>query len=293
MMITTDIQRIHTETGRAVAVHTLHEGRSGRAIVLSHPSPGSGLIDPDPALTAAADVTLLAVDRPGYGASDPVASDQWATIDSSADDIAATLHHLGIERVGVAGWSAGGRVALALAARHPELVERVVIQGTPAPHEEIPWVDPEMYDGLLELSHLPVQELRMALSTMFEEMSDGLPTDDMLLAMLGVGPADNPVLMRPGTRERVVSMMRHAFDQGVVGMVDDIMGPYLRPWGFCLDDVKASVLLQYGDEDPIAGYIHGKWWHAHLPEARLEMVEDVGHLVAIAGWKRALAFLTA
>lgn len=292
-MITTDIQRIHTATGRAIAVHTLHMGTSDRAVVFCHPSPGSGMFNPNPASTAAADVTLLAVDRPGYGASDPVGTHEWATISASADDIALALHDIGIDRVDVVGWSSGGRVALALAARHPDLVHRVVMQGTPAPHEELPWVDPEMYDGLLELSHLPVDEIRRALSTMFEEMSDGVLSDDVLFALLGVSPADKPVLMDLGARERVVSMLRHAFDQGVVGMVDDIMGPNLRPWGFCVEDVKASVLLQYGDEDPIAGYAHGRWWQSHLPEARLEMVEDVGHLVAIAGWKRALDFLAA
>lgn len=292
-MITTDIQRIHNATGRAIAVHTLQTGTSGRTVVFCHPSPGSGMFDPDPSITAAANVTLLSVDRPGYGASDPVTTYEWATISSSADDIALVLHELGIDRVDVVGWSSGGRVALALAARHPDLVHRVVMQGTPAPHEEIPWIDPVMYDGLLELSHLPVDEIRLALTTMFEEMSDGVLSDDVLFALLGVSPADNHVLMDLGARERVVSMLRHAFDQGVAGMVDDIMGPNLRPWGFCIENVKASVLLQYGDNDPIAGYAHGAWWRSHLPQARLEMLEDVGHLVAIAGWKRTLDFLAA
>jgi pimeloyl-ACP methyl ester carboxylesterase len=279
------------ETGRGIAVHTLQTSTSGRTVVFCHPSPGSGRLDPDPAATANADVTLLAIDRPGFGASDPVASNQWATIDASADDIAFVLTELGIDRVGVVGWSAGGRVALALAARHPDLIERVVLQGTPAPHEEVPWVEPKMYDGLMHLKHLPVNEIRTALTAMFLEMSEGVPPDDLLLAMLGASTADEESLATPGTRERVVAMLRAAFDQSVVGMVDDIMGPNLQPWGFRPDDVKTSVLLQYGDEDPIAGYAHGKWWHQHLPEARLEMIPDVGHMVSLVGWKRALAFL--
>jgi pimeloyl-ACP methyl ester carboxylesterase len=291
MTTTTDTQRIFRETGRSLAVHTLHTGASGRTVVFCHPSPGSGMIDPDPVVTADADVTLIAVDRPGFGGSDPVADDQWATVDASADDITFVLRELGIDQVGVVGWSAGGRVALALAARHPEMVDRVVVQGTPAPHEEVPWVEPDMYDGLMQLKHLPVADVRAALTAMFLEMGEGLPPDDMLLAMLRTSKADEETLAQQGARERVIRMLRAAFDQGVTGIVDDIMGPNFQPWGFQLDDVKTSVLLQYGDDDPITGYAHGKWWQQHLPEARLEMIPDVGHMVALKGWKRALAFL--
>src|SRR5690606_37095018 len=215
------------------------------------------------------------------------------TISSSADDIALVLHELGIDRVDVVGWSSGGRVALALAARHPDLVHRVVMQGTPAPHEEIPWIDPVMYDGLLELSHLPVDEIRLALTTMFEEMSDGVLSDDVLFALLGVSPADNHVLMDLGARERVVSLLRPAFDQGVAGMVDDIMGPNVRPGGFCMDDVQASIRVPYGEADAIGGFAHRAEWRALSPQARLEVQEDVGPLVAIAGWQRPLHLLAA
>jgi pimeloyl-ACP methyl ester carboxylesterase len=279
--------------GRRIAVHTLHIGASGKTVVFCHPAPGSGLIDPDPAITAGMDVTLLAVDRPGFGASDPVAPNQWATVDSSADDIAFVLNELGIGTVGVAGWSAGGRVALALAARHPHMVDRVVVQGTPAPHEEVPWVEPDLYNGLMQLEPLPVQDARAALTAMFEDASEGMPPDEVLLAMLGGSAADDAVLSRPGARNRVIAMLHGAFAQGVAGIVDDILGPNLQPWGFRLDDVRTKVLLQYGDDDPITGYAHGKWWQSQLPEAKLEMVPDVGHMVALAGWKRALAFLTA
>jgi pimeloyl-ACP methyl ester carboxylesterase len=44
----------------------------------------------------------------------------------------------------VVGWSAGGRVALALAARHPDVVRSVAVVCTPAPDDEVAWV-PEEY----------------------------------------------------------------------------------------------------------------------------------------------------
>ena len=60
---------------------------------------------------------------------------------TAADDLAGVLDCLPVERVGVVGWSAGGRVALALAARRPDLVDRVVVLATPAPDEEVPRIE--------------------------------------------------------------------------------------------------------------------------------------------------------
>src|SRR5205814_911319 len=108
-----------------------------------HGAPGSGRFDPDPEETAARGVTLVGIDRPGYGRSTPVEPGTWATVAGAADDIAAVVRGLDGGPVGVAGWSAGGRVALALAARHPDLVDRVVVIATPAPDEAIPWMSPE------------------------------------------------------------------------------------------------------------------------------------------------------
>lgn len=51
--------------------------------------------------------------------------------------------------VGAVGWSAGGRIALALAARHPDLVRSAALAGTPAPDEEVPWV-PDEYRAALD-----------------------------------------------------------------------------------------------------------------------------------------------
>src|SRR5919108_3006765 len=151
--------RFVVESGRRVAVHltntrALWPASEERLVVFCHSAPGAGSFDPDPARTKASKTTLLSVDRPGYGRSDPVSSGCWSTVASAADDIAAVLDNLGAVQVGVAGWSAGGRVALALAARPPDLVDRVVVAATPAPDEEVPWVDPEQRVQLEQLRTL-------------------------------------------------------------------------------------------------------------------------------------------
>ena len=159
--------RFVLESGRRVAVHRTTtttawfpaEGRARGvrepAVVLCHSAPGAGSFDPDPAVTRARNVRLLSIDRPGYGGSDPVAAGTWATVAAAADDLATVLDGLSVERVGVAGWSAGGRVALALAARRPDLVDRVAVVATPAPDAEVPWIEGEQRTELERLRGLP------------------------------------------------------------------------------------------------------------------------------------------
>ena len=111
-------------------------------VVFCHSAPGAGSFDPDPAEDACTDVTLLSVDRPGTAGRRRPAR-LWATVASAADDIATVLEGLHVGPRRGRRWSAGGRVALALAARHPDLVDRVVVLATPAPDDEVPWVDAE------------------------------------------------------------------------------------------------------------------------------------------------------
>ncbi len=278
-------------TGRKVMVHSLATGSPGsRTVVFCHPAPGSGAFDPDPERTAARDVSLIAVDRPGYGGSDPVAAGSWADVASAAADLAEVLEELGTGPVGVAGWSAGGRVALALAARHPELVDRVAVIGTPAPHEAVPWVPEEHAAGMEAMRGRPPEEVHEALAGMFAGMVPSDPSAPEALALLGVGEADAPTLELPGVRGRLAGMLREAFRQGATGMASEIAGYMLRPWGFEPGEVQAKVLLLYGQADAI-GSRHAGWWQKRLPNARTEMVPQAGHLLVVPLWKRVLSHL--
>jgi pimeloyl-ACP methyl ester carboxylesterase len=147
---------------RQLAMHCPAEGSNGRTVVLCHPAPGSGAFDPDPEATRSRGVTLLSADRPGYGSSDP-APPGAGGFAAAAADLADALDQLGTGPVGLAGWSAGGLVALALAARRPDLVNRLVLIATPAPDDQVPWIpaalrqssavpvsaDPDRWIGLL------------------------------------------------------------------------------------------------------------------------------------------------
>ena len=294
--------RFVLDSGRRVAVHftrtravwpdpTDPEEREHRLVVFCHCAPGAGVFDPDPELTHAANVTLLAADRPGYGRSDPVPSGQWATVASAAEDIAAVLDAIGAGKVGVVGWSAGGRVALALAAARPELVDRVVIAATPAPDEEVPWVDPARR---VELERLRTRLPRAVHDELEARLASLTPDDPFFgdaLWLVAAVTSDVPELGGPGARHRLGEMLRSAFAQGTTGLAADIAGYSLQPWGFEPEAVEARTLLLYGSHDPLAGPAHGAWWCERLPDARLEIVPEAGHLLVIPMWQRVLSHL--
>lgn len=107
-------------------VHAVEHGpRSGPPVVLLHQTPRStdeyaGLAP----LLAAAGLRAIALDTPGFGASDPTD----ATVEAWAQRF---LDVLDVERFAVLGHHTGGVVAVELAARAPERVTRLVLSSTP------------------------------------------------------------------------------------------------------------------------------------------------------------------
>jgi pimeloyl-ACP methyl ester carboxylesterase len=72
----------------------------------------------------AASRRVIAVEEQGHGRSGD--RDGPVTFEGSADDVAALLRHLGVERADLFGFSNGASVALQVAIRHPVLVRRLV-----------------------------------------------------------------------------------------------------------------------------------------------------------------------
>lgn len=278
--------------GRRVAVHDLSPDAAADApvVLFCHAAPGAGTFDPDPEVTAAHGVRLVALDRPGYGGSDPI-GDEFASVGSAADDAAALLEQLlpAGRTAGVAGWSAGGRVALALAARRPELVGRVAVLATPAPDEEVPWVGADNRAAIDALRGQPAAAAHAALTQAFAPVVSA-PGATRQLA--GVADADAAALAGDGVADRLEVTLEAAVAQGTAGLVSDLAGYTLAPWGFEPADVRASVLLGYGADDALVTPEHGRWYADRLPDVTLEVVPGVGHLVVVPFWDRTLTHLT-
>ncbi len=274
---------IHADQ-RRIAFHR-QPTEGGRVVVFFHPAPGSGVFRLP---TGGEDIAVVGVDRPGYGCSDPMPDGRWATVASAADDAAAVLRSLGVTRATAIGWSAGGRVAMALAARHPEAVEAVVVVGTPAPHEELPWVPAPQYESMMSMRGDRADVAHACLAGQLQAMTPADPRSDEALALLARSPADDDALDDDDRRAALGEMLEVAFRQGLLGLAQDIAGFTLQPWGFEWSAVGARTLLVYGQNDPLAGPEHAQWWQYALPNGELTAVAGAGHISVIREWEAAV-----
>jgi pimeloyl-ACP methyl ester carboxylesterase len=256
-------------------------------VVLHHSAPGSRRFDPDPAATAAAGVRLVTIDRAGYGGSDPLPAGTVPTIPGYAADAAAVLDHLGVTSAVVAGWSAGGRVAAALAAARPELVASLFLIGTPAPHEDVPWIPSEHEPAIAAMRADPTRAVEVMADALSSAPADG---DDDGTALLAGGPADAAALEAdPDLRRRVTAMLAEGLRTGPIGVAADIVSYTVADWGFDPASIGASTTGIYGADDLLVPPAHGEWWTTRIPSAALDVVDDAGHLVVVPAWPRVIA----
>ena len=89
---------------------------------------------------------VIAVELQGHGHTADI--DRPITYEQMADDAAALLAHLGVNRVDVVGYSMGGGVALQLAIRHPGVVRRLVVASASYRLDGMPTVALQMFPSI-------------------------------------------------------------------------------------------------------------------------------------------------
>ncbi|XID95923.1 alpha/beta fold hydrolase [Paenibacillaceae bacterium WGS1546] len=123
------------ETGTMAAA--CEERGEGEPIVLLHGYCGSRLYWEDTLPPLSSVGRAIAPDLRGHGASSASERGEDYGMDSLADDLAALLDALGLERAHVFGHSLGGYVALAFAEKHPErLLSLGLVHSTAYPDAE-------------------------------------------------------------------------------------------------------------------------------------------------------------
>jgi pimeloyl-ACP methyl ester carboxylesterase len=97
---------------------------SGRAMILLHGGLGSGEMFGPIIPTLAENHQVIAPDLQGHGRTADI--DRPIDIRLMADDIAALIDHLGLDKPDLVGYSLGGGVAFMTAAKYPDKIRKLV-----------------------------------------------------------------------------------------------------------------------------------------------------------------------
>lgn len=125
-------------------VHFIDAGESDDApVILLHQTPRSVDEFAEVIPILAAHRRVIAVDNPGYGASE--IPPKQPTVEEYAETVVALIDHLAIPRATLVGHHTGAILAIDIAARYPDRMDRLVLSG---PH----YMDAEMRELLRTIS---------------------------------------------------------------------------------------------------------------------------------------------
>ena len=242
-------RRVSLKTG--ITMHYAEAGRAAApAVVLLHGFPDSWQVWESVIPRLAADYRVFALDQRGFGETDkPIGS--YAAADF-ADDVAAFMDAVGVERAAVVGHSFGSFVAQNVAIRHPQRVDRLVLVGSGASFDNA--VGAELRALLPSIADSPDPELvREFQRSTFHHLPDA------------------------ATFERLIGQ-----SMKVPGHVWRSLGPALaenRTDG--LRTVQAPTLLVAGDRDTLFPLEEQHRLFRLLPHAELTCYADTGHFIQV------------
>jgi pimeloyl-ACP methyl ester carboxylesterase len=220
-------------------------------------------------------IRLIAPDRPGFGLSD---FHHGRTILDFTTDICELSDYLGLNRFAVLGVSGGGPYAAACAARFPERLSATLLVCSLAPADA-----PGAMRGMVA-----VNRWLLSLSRRFPRFAQGV-AGVCLWAIWRKGeqvlpkqierrlpPADQQALASPELRQALIAGSTEGLRHGVrAAAADGLL--YGKPWGFSLQEIRASVWLWHGEMDVIVPATMGHFLADNIPDCRAQFYPQDGH----------------
>jgi pimeloyl-ACP methyl ester carboxylesterase len=205
---------------------------------------------------------LYAIDLPGFGKS-PL-PEEWAeSLSGMIEAAVAFLDWKGIEKVSIVGSSMGGGIALGVAGKHPERVDKIVLinpYGFPSPPVAAEVARSRILGTLLPyLLNKPV--LRRCARALFSRS------------------LHDPRLLTDALVERVITpfaTLRRRRD--LFRFLQGISTETMRKIDALLPQIRQPVLILWGENDRWLTIDHAKHLNQHLADSRLITLSDCGHL---------------
>ncbi len=239
-----------------VALH-VHESGAGPPVVLLHAFPLSADMWAGNRATLADRWRVITPDLRGFGQSR--LGDDQPSLDAVADDVAALLDRLGLDRVVLGGLSMGGYVTMAFLRRHPGRAQALVLADTKA------GADPEA---------AAANRRRIAARLESDRSADVL-VEDVLPALLGPTTGRD----RPEVIGRVTEMVGSA-PPAAAAWAQRAMAA--RPDSLAtLRTADVPALVIRGEEDALSSQADAEAMVEALPQGRLVVLPGAGHLTAV------------
>lgn len=220
-------------------------------------------------------ISVVAVDRPGYGSTTPLASDSllaWTA------DIEQLTNHLGWPQFAIIGFSGGGPCALTCAYQLVGRVTRVALIGGLGPVYERP-----LLHSMGWLARMSFFMARHAPELM--EIIVGYPVTmlaqykpQLLINALAAlnGQPDKQCLHREATYNAFLRSLPACFAQGARGAIQDLT-LFQRPWAVPFENIDIPVWLWHGDRDRVVPLTHSQHLAGQLGNARLICMPGEAH----------------
>ncbi|MEJ7706746.1 MAG: alpha/beta hydrolase [Nocardioidaceae bacterium] len=271
--------------------------RDGLPVLVHHGSPGSRrLFEPDVEVAAREfGLRLFSYDRPGYGGRPPRPGRRIA---DAITDVRLVAEALGIERLGVWGFSGGGSYALACAALLPDLVTGAAVFASFAPYGS-PGLDfrgdwPREYRREVDLFFTDRPTAREHWRQDAEEFYEACSVPEGWMARWGeTAGTDGAHSWEVACH--LAAGVRDSLGDGDDGWWDD-WAATLTPWGFDVGTIRVPVRLWHGARDEHVPTSNGHWLADNVPGIVAEFpeledhtnVEDTNKRAAY-GWMAGLA----
>ncbi|MDP9188150.1 MAG: alpha/beta hydrolase [Actinomycetota bacterium] len=270
------------ETRRGRRVHVIEAGE-GAPVVFLHGS-GTSSLSALSLLEHHAGVRIIALDRPGYGLSDPVDVPRERFREAAVEFVDETVDELGLESFAVAGGSMGGTWALWYALARPERVRRLALLGS-AP--------------LLPGTRAPAP-LRVMAAPVVGDLLPRLvkPSAKMVVRMMSSMGEGDTIVRHPDLIEAIVAAGRDPIASATdLAELRAILTPLrfrraLRVQPSELQHLTVPTLLIWGDHDPVGTVEVAQTVASLIPHAQLDMVA-AGHAVWLGDPKRISGLLSA
>lgn len=191
-------------------------------------------------------------DLPGYG-------DAATRTPYSAESLADALADSLVAPINLVGWSMGGMAALALAARHPDKVARLVLVGSsPAFAARADWPHGMAPDVLAEFANALILDTRATLQRFLSLQARGGDAARAVIvqlrARMQAQAEPNPEVLAAG-----LELLR------AVDLRDQVA------------HVRCPTLVVHGAHDTLCAPEAGAWLAEHLPNARLARHDHASH----------------